>query len=96
VRALFLTLLLCCCSSNQLGERCLAEDDAAARGIAAQVTGTAPDDDSLQVSDEGDRWRVGRYAETWLEGDMIMSRDAGFSLRIDNCSGAVSEYRSWP
>lgn len=66
-----------------------------ARRMAALVSGAAPDDGSLQVTDEGDHWRVGRYAETWLEGDMIMSRDAGFTFVIDKCSGAMSGYRAW-
>jgi hypothetical protein len=74
----------------------LVQDDAAARQIAALVSGMSVDDGSLQVADQGDHWRVGKYAETWLEGEMIMSRDAGFTFDIDKCTGAVSGYRAWP
>jgi hypothetical protein len=76
-------------------ERCFVGDEAVARQIAALVSGMSPGDGSLQVSDAGDHWRVGRYAETWLEGNMIMSRDAGFTFVIDKCSGAMSGYRAW-
>ena len=72
------------------------QDEAAARQIAALVSGMSVDDGSLQVADQGDHWRVGKYAETWLEGEMIMSRDAGFTFDIDKCTGAVSGYRAWP
>jgi hypothetical protein len=77
-------------------ERCFVQDEAMARQIAALVSGMAADDGSLQVTDEGDHWRVGKYAETWLESEMIMSRDAGFTFTIDKCTGAMSGYRTWP
>jgi len=66
-----------------------------ARQIAAFVSGESADDGSLQVEDAGDHWRVGRYAETWMDGDMIMSRDAGFTFQMDKCTGAMTGYRSW-
>lgn len=66
-----------------------------ARQIAAFVSGVSADDGSLQVEDAGDHWRVGRYAETWMDGDMIMSRDAGFTFQMDKCTGAMTGYRSW-
>jgi hypothetical protein len=84
-----------CATQAPPEEPCFVTDQATARAIAAAVSGQSPDDDSLQVADEGDHWRVGRYAETWLEDDMIRSRDAGFTLRIDKCSGAISYYRTW-
>jgi hypothetical protein len=96
VKAVFLVLLLCACVSHAPSRQpCFVQQEATARQIAAAVSGMAADDGSLQVSDEGDHWRVGRYAETWLEGEMIMSRDAGFTLRIHKCSGAISDYRPW-
>lgn len=67
-----------------------------ARQIAALVSGTVADDGSLQVEDRGDRWRVGRYAETRLEGNLIVSEDRGFTFTIDKCTGAMRDYRSWP
>jgi hypothetical protein len=72
------------------------QDEAIARQIAALVSGMSADDGSLQVFDQGDHWRAGKYAETRLEGEMIMSRDAGFEFEIDKCSGAMSGYRTWP
>lgn len=66
-----------------------------AREIAALVSGGSADDGSLQVEDEGDHWRVGRYGETRLEGAMIVSEDAGFTFNMDKCTGAMSGYRSW-
>jgi hypothetical protein len=95
VRGAALALLAGACVSQPSEERCLVLDEATARRIAGAVSGVAPDDGSLQVTDEGDRWRIGRYAETWLEGEMIMSRDAGFTFVIDKCSGAMSGYRAW-
>lgn len=57
----------------------------------------AADDGSLQIEDQGDHWRVGRYAETWLDDNgVIMSRDAGFTFNIDKCTGAMTGYRAWP
>ncbi len=85
-----------CASAEPVRQRCFVEDEAMARQIAALVSGMSADDGSLQVHDEGGHWRVGRYAETWMEGDMIMSRDAGFTFNIDKCTGAMSGYRSWP
>lgn len=79
-----------------MAERCFVETEATARQIAALVSGVSADDGSLQIEDQGDHWRAGRYAETWMEGDMIMSRDAGFTFKIDKCTGAMSGYRSWP
>lgn len=77
-------------------ERCFVQDEALAREIAALVSGMSADDGSLQVEDQGDYWRAGRYAATWLEGNLIVSADAGFTFNIDKCSGAMSGYRSWP
>lgn len=95
MRVLFLAVLVgACATASASSDRCFVEDEATARRIAAAVTGMAADDGSLQVTDEGDHWRVGRYADTWLEGDMIMSRDAGFTFVIDKCSGAMSGYRA--
>ncbi len=85
-----------CASAEPVTQRCFVEDEAMARQIAALVSGASADDGSLQVQDAGDHWRVGRDAETWMEGDMIMSRDAGFTFNIDKCTGAMSGYRSWP
>ena len=92
------TVLICLALSAcaTAPERCFVQDEATARQIAALVSGMSADDGSLQVADEGDHWRVGKYAETWLEGEMIMSRDAGFEFRIDKCTGAMSGYRTWP
>ena len=94
--ALLLTTALGACASTTAARRCLAEDEIAAREIAANRAGTSVDDGSLQIEDRGDSWRVGRYAETRLEGEMIVSEDRGFTFTIDKCTGAVSEYRSWP
>ncbi len=66
-----------------------------ARQIAALVSGMHADDASLQVEDQGDHWRVGQYAQTWLEGEMIMSRRGGFTFTIDKCTGAMSGYQTW-
>ena len=93
--ATLICIALCACASAQ-AERCFVQDEAAARQIAALVSGMSVDDGSLQIADQGDHWRVGKYAETWLEGEMIMSRDAGFTFDIDKCTGAVSGYRAWP
>jgi hypothetical protein len=77
-------------------DRCFVQDEASARAIAALVVGTSPDDGSLQIDDQGDHWRVGRYAETHMEGEMIVSEDRGFTFRMQKCTGAMSGYRSWP
>lgn len=90
---IFAAALSACAMTPQ--DRCVAQDEAAARRIAAGIAGTAADE-ALQVEDQGDHWRVGRYAETRLEGDMIVSEDRGFTFKIDKCTGAVSEYRAWP
>jgi hypothetical protein len=67
-----------------------------ARQIAALVSGMSPDDGSLQIEDQGDHWRVGQYAQTRLEDDgMIVSQFGGFTFKIEKCTGAMSEYRSW-
>ena len=94
--ALLLTAAAGACAPTTATQPCLAEDEAAAREIAANRAGTSVDDGSLQIENRGDRWRVGRYAETRLEGEMIVSEDRGFTFTIDKCTGAISEYRSWP
>lgn len=86
-------VVLAGCAGARPGN-CRAVDEVAARALAGAAAGA--DGGSLAVEDLGDRWRLGRTAETWLEGDMIMSRDAGFTLTIHKCSGAVSDFRSWP
>lgn len=91
---LLLAAALSACAATPQ-DHCVAQDEAAARQIAAGIVGTAADE-ALQVEDQGDHWRVGRHAETRLEGDMIVSEDRGFTFRIDKCTGAVSEFRSWP
>jgi hypothetical protein len=93
---ILICLALCACASAPAAERCFVQDEPTARQIAALVSGMSADDGSLQVADEGDHWRVGKYAETWLEGETIMSRDAGFEFRIDKCTGSMSGYRTWP
>ncbi|MGH6950864.1 MAG: hypothetical protein ACREH4_08330 [Vitreimonas sp.] len=92
--ALLAALLGACATPPQ--DRCFVQDEAMAREIAALVAGTSPDDGSLQIQDQGDHWRVGRYAETRMEGDMIVSEDRGFTFRMEKCTGAKSGYRSWP
>ena len=94
--ALLLAAAAGACASTTPPQRCVAEDAAVAREIAANRAGTSVDDGSLQVQDRGDRWRVGRYAETRLEGDLIVSEDRGFTFTINKCTGVVSDYRSWP
>ena len=95
--ALALTLTACASAppTPAAQERCFVEDEAVARQIAALASGMSADDGSLQVADEGDHWRVGRYAETWLDDGMIMSRYGGFTFVIDKCSGAMTGYRAW-
>jgi hypothetical protein len=94
--ALLLAAAAGACASAPPPQRCLAEDAAVAREIAAARAGTSADDGSLQVEDRGDHWLVGRWAETRMEGDMIVSEDRGFTFNIDKCTGAISGYRSWP
>lgn len=94
--ALLLAAATGACASTTPPQRCLAEDAAVAREIAASRAGTSVDDGSLQIEDRGDHWQAGRWAETRLEGDMIVSEDRGFTFNIDKCTGAISSYRSWP
>jgi hypothetical protein len=84
------------CASITPPQNCLAEDAAVAREIAANRAGTSVDDGSLQVEDRGDHWLAGRWAETRLEGNMIVSEDRGFTFNIDKCTAAITGYRSWP
>jgi hypothetical protein len=85
-----------CASAPPAAERCFVQAESTARQIAVLVTGIGADESSLQIEDQGDHWRVGVYAQTWMEGGMIISRDAGFTFNMDKCTGAMSGYRAWP
>lgn len=86
----------CATLAPDIPARCFVEDQTLARQIAAMAVGASVDDGSLVVEDQGSHWRVGRYAETHMEGAMIVSEDRGFTFDMDKCTGAMSGYRSWP